>query len=92
METMDDDFDFEDFDDITVDDAGGGVGGVGLGASDGMDDNSEASVEERASARAKELGYRPQKEVCYNKLLPYADKLDEESAAVWRSIKASKNF
>lgn len=37
--------------------------------------------------RAKELGYRPQKEVIYNKLLPYSDKLDAESAAVWRSVK-----
>ena len=38
-------------------------------------------------ARAKELGYRPQKEVIYNKLLPYSEKLDAESAAVWRSVK-----
>ena len=37
--------------------------------------------------RAKELGYRPQKEVIYNKLLPYSDKLDAESAAAWRSVK-----
>ena len=52
---MDDDFDFDDFDDININDAGvGGVcggGGGGLGMGDGLDDNSEASVEERASAR-----------------------------------------
>ena len=51
-ETMDDDFDFDDFDDININDAGGGgVCGGGLGMGDGLDDNSEASVEERASAR-----------------------------------------
>ena len=69
---MDDDFDFDDFDDIVINDAGGGT------------------IEEsggRAEVRAKELGYRPQKEVIYNKLLPYSDKLDAESAAVWRSVK-----
>ena len=88
-ETMDDDFDFDDFDDININDAGGGLGngGNGPGMGDGLDDSSEASVEDRASARAKELGYRPQKEVIYNKLLPYSDKLDAESAVVWRSVK-----
>ena len=34
------------------------------------------------------LGFKPQKEVPYNKILPYADKLDEESNAQLAEIKA----
>ena len=37
--------------------------------------------------RAQELGFKPQKEIIYNKLLPYSDLLDEESKAWFAEIK-----
>lgn len=45
----------------------------------------EAYKEERASS----LGYRPQKENAYNKLLPYARHLDEESEKLFGAIKTN---
>lgn len=33
------------------------------------------------------LGFVPQKDIVYNKLLPYADKLDEESNEILGQIK-----
>ena len=38
--------------------------------------------------RESVLGFKPQKETPYNKLLPYADKLDEESNTQLAEIKA----
>ncbi|KAG9328345.1 hypothetical protein JZ751_014489, partial [Albula glossodonta] len=35
------------------------------------------------------LGFVPQKEIVYNKLLPYADKLDEESNEILAQIKGN---
>lgn len=35
------------------------------------------------------LGFKPQKENVYNKLLPYADKLDEESTKLFTDIKTN---
>ena len=37
--------------------------------------------------RAKVLGFKPQKENYYNRLMPYADKIDEESAGFLSEIK-----
>ncbi|XP_043911057.1 proteasome activator complex subunit 4 [Protopterus annectens] len=39
--------------------------------------------------RAQTLGFVPQKEIVYNKLLPYADKLDQESNEFLASIKVN---
>ncbi|XP_070577632.1 proteasome activator complex subunit 4-like isoform X2 [Ptychodera flava] len=39
--------------------------------------------------REAELGFVPQKEIPYNKLLPYADKIDEESTRLLADIKAN---
>ncbi len=40
------------------------------------------------SSRSEILGFEPQKETPYNKLLPYADKLDQESSEQLAEIKA----
>lgn len=37
--------------------------------------------------RSKDLGFKPQKELKYNQLLPYAEKLDEESNRCLAEIK-----
>ena len=39
-------------------------------------------------ARIEKLGFQPQREIPYNKLLPYADRIDEESNAHFAEIKA----
>lgn len=46
------------------------------------DDNYEES-------RVKKLGFKPQKEIIYNRLLPYADKLDDESFKLYTDIKTN---
>lgn len=45
--------------------------------------------EDEKSKRCKKLGFIPQKEKYYNKLLPYADKLDEESIKLFSDIKTN---
>lgn len=42
-----------------------------------------------SNERSKTLGFIPQKENAYNKLLPYADKLDEESTTLFHDIKTN---
>ncbi|XP_063300040.1 proteasome activator complex subunit 4 [Pelobates fuscus] len=42
-----------------------------------------------AEERAAQLGFVPQKEVVYNRLLPYADRLDRESNELLAQIKSS---
>lgn len=37
--------------------------------------------------RKEALGFAPQKEVIYNKLLPYSSRIDEESTCVLAEIK-----
>lgn len=39
--------------------------------------------------RAEQLGFRPQKEIVYNLLLPYAERLDRESNELLAQIKSS---
>ena len=45
--------------------------------------------EDEKNGRFLKLGFRPQKENVYNKLLPYADKLDEESTKLFYDIKTN---
>ena len=49
--------------------------------------DSEAEAERRKNERAAALGFYPQKEIIWNTLLPYADKLDKESNEMWIEIK-----
>ena len=53
---------------------------------DGVEE-SEEEYQKRRDERAKVLGFYPQKEIVYNSLLPYADKLDAESAEMWSTIR-----
>lgn len=46
----------------------------------------EDSIEEE---RYKKLGFKPQKEIIYNRFLPYADKLDDESLKLYTDIKTN---
>lgn len=46
------------------------------------DDNKEEK-------RYKKLGFKPQKEIIYNRFLPYADKLDDESLKLYTDIKTN---
>ena len=39
--------------------------------------------------REEKLGFKPQKEIPYNALLPYADKLDAESSDQLAHVKAN---
>lgn len=45
--------------------------------------------EEENSERFKILGFVPQKEKIYNKLLPYAEELDAESTRLYKDIKTN---
>lgn len=49
-----------------------------------MVDERKPDTEDNSTMRSpsRNLGFRPQKELVYNKLLPYADELDAESQ-VW---------
>lgn len=49
----------------------------------------EAMEEDDKNDRFEKLGFIPQKENAYNKLLPYADKLDEESKELFANIKTN---
>lgn len=40
-------------------------------------------------AQSDTLGFVPQKDIVYNKLLPYADRLDEESNEILGKIKGN---
>ena len=50
-----------------------------------MSDTMDSEMEERMEA----LGFKPQKEIPYNKLLPYGDKLDAESIEQLALIKTN---
>ncbi len=57
---------------------------------DYMDDDFEDEYEDVDADRADQLGFKPQKEVVYNKLLPYGGRqLDEESNAWFAAIKSN---
>lgn len=40
-------------------------------------------------AQSDTLGFNPQKDIVYNKLLPYADRLDDESNEILGKIKGN---
>lgn len=40
-------------------------------------------------AQSEALGFVPQKDIVYNKLLPYADRLDDESNDILSKIKGN---
>lgn len=48
-----------------------------------------ADVHAQNELRKKQLGFLPQKELPYNRLLPYADVLDEESTQMLAEIKGN---
>lgn len=43
--------------------------------------------EDELSNRYEKIGFKPQKEVVYNKLLPYSDELDDDSINMLKEIK-----
>lgn len=45
--------------------------------------------EDYEKSRIEKLGFKPQKEIVYNKLLPYAEQLDKESLQLWTDIKTN---
>lgn len=45
--------------------------------------------DDRDEKRYKMLGFKPQREIIYNKLLPYADQLDRESLQLYTDIKTN---
>ncbi|KAJ8979648.1 hypothetical protein NQ317_001355 [Molorchus minor] len=46
-------------------------------------------MDEIKNSRYEKLGFKPQKENIYNKFLPYADELDEESTKLFVDIKTN---
>ncbi len=82
---MDDD-DYDDFDDV-----GEESGADGASTGDGAANGAHSGGQSRADERAARLGYRPQKEVAHNRLLPYSeeDVLDGESKDWFERIKGN---
>lgn len=50
---------------------------------------SQLGVCNMKKAQSDTLGFVPQKDIVYNKLLPYADRLDEESNDILGKIKGN---
>ena len=51
--------------------------------------DGEEDEETRSEAREATLGFKPQKEILYNRLLPYSENLDEESQHLFVAIKTN---
>ena len=51
--------------------------------------DGEEDEEARSEAREQALGFKPQKEILYNRLLPYSENLDEESCQLFSAIKTN---
>jgi hypothetical protein len=51
--------------------------------------DGEEDDEKRIEAREATLGFKPQKEIVYNQLLPYSESLDEESLHSFAIIKTN---
>lgn len=51
------------------------------------DGDGDESREQIRQQRFQKLGFRPQNEIFCNKLLPYADQLDDESQEMLTTIK-----
>ena len=58
-----------------------------FGGEDHID--TEEDIKRRKDERAAVLGFYPQKEIIYNSLLPYSDRMDEESNRLWQEIKTN---
>ena len=58
-----------------------------FGGEDHID--TEEDIKRRKDERAAVLGFYPQKEIIYNSLLPYSDRMDEESHRLWQEIKTN---
>ena len=56
---------------------------------DMYDGDEEEEEEKRIELRQAALGFRPQKEIVYNQLLPYAEDLDDESSKAFATIKTN---
>lgn len=54
-------------------------------------ENSHNSIPP-SSVREKMLGFKPQREIIYNHLLPYNQLLDAESEQQWREIKVNMSL
>ena len=52
-----------------------------------FDDENEFVSEKYDEEREKSLGFRPQSEIVYNRLLPYSSEIDAESNAALAFIK-----
>ena len=54
-------------------------------------DGEEEDEEERQRAESREaaLGFKPQKEIVYNQVLPYSENLDDESTLAFSTIKTN---
>ena len=53
------------------------------------DGEEEEDEEKRDEAREAALGFKPQKEILYNNLLPYSESLDVESSVTFATIKTN---
>ena len=51
--------------------------------------DGEEDEKARLEAREKALGFKPQKEILCNRLLPYSEKLDTESCQLFATIKTN---
>lgn len=50
-------------------------------------DEEDLDKHSTSQERIKRLGFKPQKELVYNNILPYADELDDESSRLFAEIK-----
>ena len=53
------------------------------------EEETEEQYNRRRDERAAVLGFFPQHEIIYNSLMPYSDRLDDESKEMWNDIKAN---
>ena len=69
------------------------VGGINMTFDDDDDidiyDGEDDDEDKRAECRQAILGFKPQKEIVYNQLLPYSENLDDESSRTFATIKTN---
>ena len=56
---------------------------------DAFEEETEENYNRRKDERAAVLGFYPQSENIYNSLMPYSDRLDDESKEMWTDIKVN---
>ena len=56
---------------------------------DSTEEETEEQYNRRRDERATVLGFYPQNEIIYNSLMPYSDRLDNESKEMWTDIKVN---